>query len=438
METLSRTGSINRRQLMAGAGAASVATLSGAGRFGAAQAAAPINFVGWTFRPDMVQGYVDFYNKSYGEKVAYSTLPWPQYHQTLEQRAFAGDIVDVMYCFHTFRERWAQTGMIRTLDDLPGVDELKKAMMPANLESLLNREGKLIALPYFVNLYILMHNEPMLQQGGFDKPAASFDELIEQCVKLKKDKIAEYPYLPNWNPTITGTTPQFLTDCFAEGATVFDAKNRLVIDQDPAVAQVLERWKKVYALGLVTPEIFTKPSSTDVHRMMFTGRYAYHSNISNYLQTIASDTKESLLAPKKAKMTPYPGKVGSTYMWTDSYVLNANTKSIESAWKLMQFVGGNLHKDWYVQQQWAIGSGLDNVYPDLYKEPAVVASYANWVDLPTLRAQYDKGKVSGAFKEQWYPEYDARSVTILHDMIRKNLSVAETIKALVALHKSLA
>jgi multiple sugar transport system substrate-binding protein len=278
----------------------------------------------------------------------------------------------------------------------------------------------------------------MLQQGGFAKPAASFDELIEQCVKLKKDKIAEYPYLPNWNPTITGTTPQFLTDCFAEGATVFDAKNKLVIDQDPAVAAVLERWKKVYALGLVTPEIFTKPSSTDVHRMMFTGRYAYHSNISNYLQTIASDTKESLLAPKKAKLVPYPGKTGSTYMWTDSYVLNANTASLESAWKLMQFVGGNLHKDWYVQQQWAIGSGLDNVYPDLYKQPAIIDSYANWVDLPLLRAQYDKGKVSGAFKEQWYPEYDARSVTILHDMIRKNLSVAETIKALVALHKSLA
>jgi multiple sugar transport system substrate-binding protein len=427
-----------RRDVLAGAGALSLAAALQGVSSGAARAATPISFVGWTFRPDMVQAYVNFFNKTYGEQVNYSTLPWPQFHQTLEARAFAGDIVDVMYCFHSFRERWSQRGVIRALDDLPGADELKKAMAPASLANLQNRDGKLVALPYFVNLYIMMYNEPLLQKAGFQKPAASWDELVEQCVKLKKDKHSEYPFLPNWNPTITGTTPQFLTDCFAEGAKVFDDKNKLVIDQDPAIARVMERWQRAYELGLVTPEIFTKPSSTDVHRMMYTGRYAYYSSISNYLQTIASNEKESQLAPKKAKMMPYPGKTGDTYSWVDSYVLNANTKSLESAWKLMRFIGGNLNKDWYVQRQWAFSSGLDCPYPALYDNAEVVASYANWVDLPMLRKQYEKAKVIGAFKEEWYPEYDTRSVPILHDMIRKTMTVPAAIKALVQLQKSLA
>ena len=426
----------NRRDLLAGAGALSTAAAVG-GFPSPARAASPINFIGWTFRPDMVQSYVDFFNKTYSEQVNYSTLPWPQFHQTLEQKAFAGEIVDVMYCFHSFRERWSQTGLIRPLDDLPGIDDIKKAMAPAALANLQDKQGRLVAMPYFVNLYIAMYNEPMLQQGGFQKPAGSWDELVEHCVKLKKDKISEYPYLPNWNPTITGTTPQFLTDCFAEGARVFDDKNNLLIDQDPAIARVMERWQKVYELGLVTPSIFTQPSSTDVHRMMFGGRYAYHSNISNYLQTIASDEKESQLAPKKAKLMPYLGKTGDTYMWIDSYVLNANTKSIESSWKFLQFIGYNLNKDWYVQKQWAIASGLDSPYADLYKNPDVLASYSKWVDLNALQTQFNKGKVSGAFKEQWYPEYDTKSVPILHDMIRKKLTVSDAIKQLVQLRKSI-
>lgn len=402
----------------------------------ASRASAPIALVGWTFRPDMVQQYIDLFNQKYEQQVGYSTLPWPQFHQTLEQRFFAGDIVDVMYCFHSFRERWSQRGMIQPLDDLPGVDAIKASMEATSLANLSNKEGKLVALPYFVNLYILMCNEPMLQQAGFEKPAGEWEELIEQCVKLKKDNLSEYPFLPNWNPTITGTTPQFLTDCFAEGASIFDDSNKLVIDQD-GVAKVMERWQKVYELGLVTPEIFTKPSSTDTHRMMYTGRYAYHSNISNYLQTIATNAKESLLAPKKAKLVPYLGATGSTYSWTDSYVLNAKTEALEDAWKLMQFLGANLNGDWHVQKQWALGSGLDCPYPALYEDPEIVASYANWVDLQALRAQYQKAKVVGAFKENWYPEYDTKSVPILHDMIRKKNSVPDTIKALTELYASL-
>jgi multiple sugar transport system substrate-binding protein len=425
---------ITRRKLLMGAGAASLAAAFGVRP---ARAAAPIQYVSWTFRPDMVQKYIDLFNSTYGEQVKYSTLPWPQYHQTLETRAFAGDVVDVMLCFHTFRERWSKAGQIRALDDLPGAADLKKVMQPAALANLQNSQGKLVGLPYYTGLYIMMYNEPMLQQGGMATPK-SWDELTEQCVKLKKDKLAEYPLLPNWNPTVTGTTPQFLTDCFAEGASVFDPKtNRLLIDQDPAIARVMERYQKVYELGLVTPEIFTKPSSTDVHRMMFTGRYAFHTNHSNYLQTIAGNAQESQLAPRKAKMMPYLGKTGDTYTWTDSYTLSANTKNLDSAWKLMQFLGGNFHKDWHVQRQWAINAGLDNPYPALYEQPDVIASYANWVDLPLLQRQHAKGKGISAFKEAWFPEYDTRSVVILHDMIRKNKTVPVAIKELVQLQKSL-
>ena len=59
----------------------------------------------------------------------------------------------------------------------------------------------------------------------------------------------------------------------------------------------------------------------------------YHTNHSYYLKTIAGEPENSKLAPKKARMAMYPG-TGNTYMWTDSYVVNAKTKGLDDAWKL--------------------------------------------------------------------------------------------------------
>src|SRR5258707_15830661 len=102
----------------------------------------------------------------------------------------------------------------------------------------------------------------------------------------------------------------------------------------------MKRWQKAYAAGLVNREVLTKTSSTDVHRLVWTGRYAYHTNHSYYLKTIAGEPQNSKLAPKKARMAMDPG-TGTTYMGTDSTVVNARTKAPENAWKLTRALGGN-------------------------------------------------------------------------------------------------
>jgi multiple sugar transport system substrate-binding protein len=277
----------------------------------------------------------------------------------------------------------------------------------------------------------------MLQQAGIKAPAKSWDELVEHSMKLKKDKISDTPYLPNWNNSPSGTMPQFMSDCFSEGAQVFDAKNRVIVDQEPGAAKAMERWQKVYKAELVNPEVLTKTSSTDTHRLFWTGRYAYHTNHSYYLKTIAGEPENSKLAPKKAKMAMYPGN-GSSYMWTDSYVVNAKTKVLDDAWKLTRFLGGNLHGDWYVQRQWCLISGLDNPYPEMYDHAEIIQSYDRWIDLKLLREQYKKGKVIAAYKEPWYGEYDTKAVATVQNIIRGVTTVPKGLKELVALQKSLA
>jgi multiple sugar transport system substrate-binding protein len=428
---------ISRRTFLTTSGALGAGLVLGDGLRAPARADKPVSFSGWVFKPDTVKDYVNFYNQKFTGQVKYESIPWAQYHPTMETRALAGEIVDVMYCNHNNRERWYENGLIRPVDDLPGTDELKKKMTPANLESLKSKDGtKLLGLPYFTSLFVLIYNEPMLQQAGIKAPAKSWDELVEHCMKLKKDKVSDTPFLPNWNNSPSGTMPQFMSDCFSEGANVFDAKNRVIVDQEPGVARAMERWQKVYKAELVNPEVLTKTSSTDTHRLFWSGRYAYHTNHSYYLRTIAGEPENSKLAPKKAKMAMYPGN-GQTHMFTEWYTINAKTKALEDAWKFARFLGGNLNGDWYVQRQWCLIAGLDNAYPEMYDNPEIIQSYDKWIDLKLLREQYKKGRPNNAFKEPWFSEWDSKAIAIVHNVIRGTSTVPKGLKELTALHKSL-
>jgi multiple sugar transport system substrate-binding protein len=124
---------ISRRQLLRNAGLLGTSAVLADALRGVAHADKPISFSGWVFKPDTVKDYVNFYNQKHGGQVKYESIPWAQYHPTMETRALAGEVVDVMYCNHNNRERWYENGLIRPVDDLPGVDELKKKPRQKNM-----------------------------------------------------------------------------------------------------------------------------------------------------------------------------------------------------------------------------------------------------------------------------------------------------------------
>src|SRR2546427_5610084 len=133
---------IDRRTFLGAAGLATAAALLGEGALRSARADKPINFSGWVFKPDTVKDYVDFFNRKHGGQVKYDAVPWATYHPTMETRAMAGEIVDVMYCNSANRERWADNGLIRPLDDLPGMDELKRKIAAGNMGDCRSRGSK--------------------------------------------------------------------------------------------------------------------------------------------------------------------------------------------------------------------------------------------------------------------------------------------------------
>jgi multiple sugar transport system substrate-binding protein len=261
---------------------------------------------------------------------------------------------------------------------------------PQNLESLKTKDGKLAGLPYFTSLFTLIYNEPMLQQAGIKAPAKSWDELVEHSVKLKKDKVSDHPFLPNWNNSPSGTMPQFMTDAFSEGANVFDAKNKVIVDQEPAVARAMERWQKVWKAELVNPEVLTRDLVDRYAPLFWTGRYAYHTNHSSTSRrSPASPELETRAQEGEDDDVP---RHRPTYMWTDSYTINAKTKNMDDAWA--DPLPGRQPRGRLVRPASVVPHLRPRQLSQMYEHPEIIASYDRWVDLKLLRKQYGRARSS--------------------------------------------
>lgn len=433
-------GTWSRREFLTTGAAAGLGVALGPGAPGsrAGAAARKIKFAGWAYNPQLVAENAKYFSQKYGIEVDYGPLPWPGYQETMETRFFGGEVVDVMYAFHPYRERWYRNGMIRSLEGFPGVDEYKKMMYPANLDNLTASDGKLVGLPYYTGFYILIYNEPMLQQAGL-KPATSWEEVLAQCVELKRKGLSQFPYLPNWNRGGTGIAQQFMADCFSEGEYLWDADHNPTFEDGGVAAQkVLERWRDAYKNELVPAEILTKTSSVDAARLMWTGRIAYHTTHNYYLKRMAEPgSKDSLLAGKKAKMALNPGKTGITYSFTEQYVMSTKAANPESAWKLIAFLGGKLDNDFYVQRKWSMIEGLNAPYRDLYKDPQVKEALTQWCDPDIMEKQHEKSRGITTFKAPWYSEYDAKVAGLLQEIVRGDKTVGAGLKEMARLAKKL-
>ena len=239
-----------------------------------------------------------------------------------------------------------------------------------------------------------MYNEPMLQQAGIKAPAKTWDELVEHCLKLKRTRSATPRSCRNWNNSGSGTMPQFMSDCFSEGANVFDAKNRLLVDQEPGAARVLERWQKVYKEGLVEPRGATKTSSTDTHRLFWPGRYAYHTNHSYYLKTSPA-SRRTASSPQEGQDGHVPGQRPDPHVHRvlhDERQDKGGRGLVEAPALPRREPQRRLVRPAPVVPHRRPRQPL----PEMYDHPEIMQSYDSWVDLKLLREQYKKGRIVNA------------------------------------------
>ena len=414
---------LDRRAVLKGAGAAfAAATVPGTLPAYAAPAK-PMHFVGWQYNPQIVAENVEIFKKLYDENVDYELVAG-EYHAIVETKLIGGQHIDMMYSEEDRILRWNRAGWTRALDGLPGLDAIKASMYPVNVKNISMPDGQFGGLPYYTGFNSFVGNGKHLEKAKIDPPA-TWEELLDQCRKLKTDKVAEFPYISAWGRQWASLSWSLFAIWYSEGAKVFDAKFDPAFDD--AFKKVLEMHRTLYKEQLVPPDVFTQLG--ELVPNFATGQHTYMV-VHEYDQKVFNTPSMSQIAGAAHNFL-MPGKTRSTFIWTAVYQMGAKPVDEARVWNLMQFFGGKA-KDgkYHVAERWALEFGLGSPYKELIESPEVQKAFSAWKDMKVATQQLQGATTRDVAKTMWFPEWDWYMMGEVQDFIRGQGTTDELIDKL--------
>ena len=417
---------VNRRSVLKG-GLAAGAALAVPGVAGRALAAPedPLHFVGWQYNPQIVAENVETFKTINDENVNYELVPG-EYHAVVETKLIAGQHIDMMYSEEDRILRWNRAGWSRSLDGLPGLDEIKAKMYDVNVHNMSLPDGSLGGMPYYTGFNSFVCNQNHLDAAGIEPPA-TWDELLDQCRKLKTDGISDYPYISAWTRQWPTLSWSLFAAWYSEGAKVFDENFDPAFDEN--FRKILEVHRTLYDEELVVPDIMTLQGEAVPN--FATGQHTYMI-VHEYDQKVFNTPELSQIAGA-CRNAIMPGKTRSTFIWTAVYQMGANPVDELRAWDLMQFFGGKAKDgNYHVATRWALDFGLGTPHKEVIESPEVQAAFSQWKDLEVATQQLETATTRDVAKTMWFPEWDWYMMGEMQDYIRGEQSTDEVIDKLHA------
>ena len=181
---------LTRRQvasLLAG-GAAMAAT--GA----AAQARGTVNFIGWSAAVDQVRAHITAFERATGIRVNYENFPWAQFRTALVTRLVGNAPIDVSWVSDAWLPEFAEAGWLADINDIPELMRYNAEAASYCTQSMTYR-GRQYGLAYYGDHMSFMYNADILRRAGIAAPPTTWDEVLEQSLRIKQQNIVEFPLL---------------------------------------------------------------------------------------------------------------------------------------------------------------------------------------------------------------------------------------------------
>lgn len=204
-------------------------------------------------------------------KIRWVDVPYDAAVQKLLAAAAAGNAPDVVNLSADFLAKFYAMGALSDLTDAAAKGPT--AFFP-NALALCSFDGKIVALPWYLNTYILIYNKQLLREAEFS-PAelpATFTQLVE-FIRAYKNRTGRFASF--WNIGKDSYLPMMLE---SEGVMMTDsALTHAEFNSERGVALV-DKWVRLYRDGYLQSESIMKPGSMIVEAyqsgqtaMMFTG-----------------------------------------------------------------------------------------------------------------------------------------------------------------------
>jgi multiple sugar transport system substrate-binding protein len=161
---------------------------------GNALAADSLNFFTWSAAVDTVKSHLTAFEKKYGIQVAYNNAPWAQYRDTMITKFVGNAPLDVLWVSDSWLPEWADAGWLVPVDGYP---DLMKYNADADdfCTKSMQYKGKQYGLTYYSDYMAFFYDEDKLGKAGISAPPKTWEEVVQQSLKIKAAGLSEYPLM---------------------------------------------------------------------------------------------------------------------------------------------------------------------------------------------------------------------------------------------------
>lgn len=155
-----------------------------------------------------------------------------------------GTSADVVSCALDWTTTFGNAGLLAPLDEFIAKDGLDVSKYVPGAINASTVDGKLFALPFRSETYVLFYNKDILAAAGYDKAPETWDEVKEIAAACTKDGVAGYG--------VCGTNYgnfsfQYITMLRCHGGTVLNADNTASALGTETALQVAQLYKDLSA-----------------------------------------------------------------------------------------------------------------------------------------------------------------------------------------------
>ena len=184
--------SIGRRALAAAIPSSAVMLATSPTAMG--QAANAVNFIGWSAAVDQVRAQITAFQAATGIAVNYENFPFAQYRTALVTRLVANAPIDCSWISDAWLPEFAEAGWLADISDVPALMRYNAEAAQYCTQSMVY-DGKQYGLSYYGDHMSFMVNTDMLARAGITTPPTTWEEVVEQSLRMKAQGIAEFPLL---------------------------------------------------------------------------------------------------------------------------------------------------------------------------------------------------------------------------------------------------
>jgi multiple sugar transport system substrate-binding protein len=377
--------SVDRRTLLAGIGTSVAMPLFGLPLWPTpAMAAETINYTAWSAAVDQVESHIDAFHKATGINVNYSNFPGAQFRSTLVTKFTSNEPLDLIWMNDAWTPEFAEAGWIAPIDDVPELMKYNGDVRKYCLDAM-RYKGRQYGLVYYTDHMSFMYNKEMLEKAGFDRPPATWDEVVQQSLRLKQMGLAEFPLM------LALTADAWLIEMvgpfvYSFGGTYTDAEGKSTLRDAKNGSLAAAAWMRdaIALHKIVSPGAVTT-SEIDALKAFGAGKSAF-AILPSYRIRVLNDPTQAKIAGnvRIALMPAGTGDKAGNYTcgWVRYYGVTPHARADKdrqaAVMKLMEWFGGKVDDKYVFQKMLLLDVGVPFCTPSLMQDADIQAFYDKW------------------------------------------------------------